>query len=165
MIPAIPNDNMFRYNALESRLPPMEVSLSIVASSAVHNIALSPWSTYVDPKEYKEEEIMGQVEEIARSRDSLKKEVEEEINRLKRKTRVGTFIIGSDLGRLRFQLVQIDDRIYRLTILGQRAAREADQLAIGEEIERLKNEQSKIEDFIKDQEEKFSLFGWLVAMI
>lgn len=83
------------------------------------------------------------------------------------KNKIKTFLFGSDyknLGVLRSQLVQTQNQISQLTRLKETAKYAASTTEIEAQIATLQQEQAKIENFIKTQENKFSLFGWLVKL-
>jgi predicted nucleic acid-binding Zn-ribbon protein len=59
-------------------------------------------------------------------------------------------------------MVQTRNRLEQLNQLMEKVQNEGEQTELQSQIQTLEQEQAKIESFIKEQEDKFSLFGWLV---
>lgn len=90
------------------------------------------------------------------------------IEKVQTRSKIKTFLVGSDyknLGELRSEIVQNQSRIEQLTQTMSKIKNMADQVDLENQIENLKAEQTKIDNFIKDQEGKISLFGWLNKLI
>ncbi|MDD4761903.1 MAG: hypothetical protein PHZ25_02690 [Candidatus Pacebacteria bacterium] len=89
------------------------------------------------------------------------------IKKVQTRNKVKTFLVGSDyknLGVLRSEMVQTENRLEQLNKIMERAQNEGDKTEIQNQIKTLEQEQVKIENFLKTQEGKFSLFGWFVKL-
>ncbi len=110
--------------------------------------------------------IGQQVRVIAREQNDSEATTTEKIEKIQSRNKIKTFLIGSDyknIGALRSEIVQTRNRIDQLNKVIQNATNTT-KAEIQTQIQTLEQEQIKIEDFIKEQEGKFSLFGWLVKM-
>ncbi|MFA5392392.1 MAG: hypothetical protein WC306_01710 [Candidatus Paceibacterota bacterium] len=108
--------------------------------------------------------IGQQVRVIAQQQNDSDVTTTEAIEIIQSRNKIKTFLIGSDyknLGALRSEIVQTRNRIDQLNKVIQNATNTTE---IQGQIQTLEQEQAKIENFIKEQEGKFSLFGWLVKM-
>jgi len=78
-----------------------------------------------------------------------------------------TFLIGTDyknIGALRSEMAQTENRIEKLNQLMTSIENTADKTELQNQIQALLSEKTKIEEFVKAQEGKVSLFGWLAKM-
>ena len=76
--------------------------------------------------------------------------------------------MGTDyenLGTLRSEVVQTRNRLEQLDRLMENVQNEGDKTELQNQIQTLEQEQTRIESFIKAQEGKFSLFGWLAKLL
>lgn len=108
--------------------------------------------------------IGQQVKAIAQQQNDSESTTTKALEKIQSRSKIKTFLIGSDyknLGALRSSIAQTRNRIAQLNRTIQNATSTAE---IRTQIQTLEQEQTKIEDFIKEQEGKFSLFGWLVKM-
>ena len=108
--------------------------------------------------------IGQQVKVIAQQQNDSEATTTKAIEKINSRNKIKTFLIGSDyknLGALRSEIVQTRNRIDQLNRVIQNAT---DTAEIQTQIQTLEQEQTKIDNFIKAQEGKFSLFGWLVKM-
>jgi len=111
--------------------------------------------------------IGEQVRLIAMQQNQSEATTTEAIDEIENRSKIITFLIGSDyknLGALRSEMVQTRNRIGQLTNLMGKAKNASSTEEIQTQIQTLQQEQTKIENFIKAQEGKFSLFGWLVKL-
>lgn len=109
--------------------------------------------------------IGEQVRVIAQQQEDSDATTTKAIEKINSRSKIKTFLIGSDyknLGALRSEIVQTRSRIDQLNRAIQNATNTAE---IQAQIQVLEQEQTKIENFIKESEGKFSLFGWLVKML
>jgi hypothetical protein len=86
------------------------------------------------------------------------------IKKIQLRNKIKTFLFGSDyknLGALRSEIVQVRNRLQQLNRLLENATTTPETQA---QIQNLEQEQTKIENFIEQQEGKFSLFGWLTKL-
>jgi len=102
---------------------------------------------------------------IARQQNDSEKAVTEEINTIENRNKIITFFIGTDyknLGALRSEMVKTDNQIDQITRLVDKTTNIEDKTILQNQITALQQEQTKINDFITQNESKFSLLGWLV---
>ncbi|MDD5032421.1 MAG: hypothetical protein PHR36_05305 [Patescibacteria group bacterium] len=109
--------------------------------------------------------IGQEVRVIAQQQNNSGTTTAKAIGKIQSRNKIKTFLFGSDyknLGALRSETVQTRNRIEKLNRVIQKATTTAE---IQAQIKTLEQEQTKIENFIKESEGKFSLFGWLVKML
>lgn len=113
--------------------------------------------------------IGEQVREVAQELNQSASTSIEKIEKVQTRSKIKTFLVGSDyknLGELRSEIVQNRNRIEQLNNqLLNKINNISDKTELEKQIENLKAEQTKIDNFIKDQEGKISLFGWLNKII
>ena len=105
--------------------------------------------------------IGQQVRIIAQQQNDSDATTTKAIETIQSRSKIKIFLIGSDyknLGALRSEIVKTRNRINQLNKVIQNAT---DTAEIQAQIQTLEQEQTRIENFIKAQEGKFSLFGWL----
>lgn len=108
--------------------------------------------------------IGEQVRLIAQEQASSTEKTVMAIERVEQRSKLKTFIIGADyenLGAIRSELVTTQNRIQRLGAEAERMASSTEKNMLIQEIVALGEEQLKIETFVKDNENVFSLFGWV----
>ena len=111
--------------------------------------------------------IGEQVRVIAQQQNQSDATATEAINKIQNRSKIKTFLIGSDyknLGALRSEVVHTRNRLDQLNRLLPTVQNASDTVEIKNQIQTLEQEQTKIENFIKTQEGKFSLFGWLFKL-
>ena len=87
------------------------------------------------------------------------------ITTIENRGRFGAFFVGNKLGILRYQMVQMKDQGLALNALALDTSNSMVVDQINNQTDVLKLQQVKVENFILMQEERFSLFGWLVASL
>ena len=90
------------------------------------------------------------------------------IDKIKNRSKVKTFLIGTDyknIGELRSEMVKTKARIEQLKRMVDSASGTESKADLQGQSQTLEQEQQKIEDFLKANESKFSLFGWLVKLV
>jgi hypothetical protein len=111
--------------------------------------------------------IGKEVRIIAQQQNETKEKTTEEIKTVESRSKIKTFFFGSDyknLGDLRSQMVQTRNQIAQLTRLAGKAENDQDKTELQNQIQILNQEQASIENFITQNEYKFSLFGWAVKL-
>ena len=111
--------------------------------------------------------IGQQVRIIAQQQNDSEATTSQAMDKVQTRNKIKTFLIGSDyknLGALRSELVKTRNRIDQLNRLLPNVQNASSTVEIQSQIQTLEQEQTKIENFIKAQEGKFSLFGWLVKL-
>jgi len=115
----------------------------------------------------RESGIGEQVRVIAREQNAAKEQTSQEIEKIQARSKIRTFFFGSDyknLGDLRSQMVQTRNQIAQLTRLAEQAESEESKAELQNQIQVLEQEQARISDFITQNENKFSLFGWAIRL-
>ncbi len=108
--------------------------------------------------------IGQQVRVIAQQQNDSDATTTKTIEKVQSRNKIKIFLFGSDyknLGVLRSEMVQTRNRIDQLNRAIENATNTTE---IQAQIQTLEQEQVKIENFVKEQEGKFSLFGWLAKM-
>jgi len=112
--------------------------------------------------------IGEQVRTIAQQQNQSEETTIKAMEKVQTRSGVKTFLIGSDyknLGALRSEMVKTRNRLEQLNKLMENVQNEGDKTELQNQIQTLEQEQTKIESFIKAQEGKFSLFGWLAKLL
>lgn len=112
--------------------------------------------------------IGEQVRVIAQQQNDSLEETTEAINKIQNRNRIKTFLIGSDyknLGSLRSLMVKTRNEVEQLKRLVEKTTTEEAKTELQNQIQILEQEQNKINDFITLNEEKFSLFGWVLKLL
>ena len=111
--------------------------------------------------------IGEQVRVIAQQQNDSKTKVSEKLNAVEGRSKIKTFLIGSDyknLGALRSEMVKTRNRVDQLKGLVERATIEEDKTILQNQITALEQEQTNISNFVTQNESKFSLFGWVAKL-
>jgi len=111
--------------------------------------------------------IGEQVRVVAQQQNESKEKVADAIDKVQNRSKLKTFLIGTDyknIGQLRSEMVKTGNQVDQLNrLLGQTTDAES-KTALQAQTQALEQEQQKINDFLKANESKFSLFGWLVKL-
>ena len=116
----------------------------------------------------KEAGIGEQVRAIAQQQNQSATTTIQAMEKVQTRNRVKTFFVGTDyknLGALRSEMVQTRNRLEQLERLMENVQNEEDRTGLQNQIQILEQEQIRIENFIKAEEGRFSLFGWLVKLL
>jgi len=111
--------------------------------------------------------IGQQVKVIAQQQNDTKDRAADLLYAVENRSKVKTFFIGTsykNLGELRSQMVQTRNDIAQLTRLADKAENPEDKATLETQIQSLGQEAQKIDTFITDNENQFSLFGWAVKL-
>jgi predicted nucleic acid-binding Zn-ribbon protein len=131
--------------------------------SAVANFV----QTILNSADTTEEGIGEQVKTIARQQNQSASTTIQAMEKVQTRNKVKTFLIGSDyknIGALRSEMVQTRNRLEQLNRIMENVQNEGETAELQNQIQTLEQEQTKIENFIKAEEGKFSLFGWFVRL-
>ncbi|MFH1454858.1 MAG: hypothetical protein ABIF22_00845 [bacterium] len=112
-------------------------------------------------------DIGEQVRTIAQEQNQSASTTVQAMEKVQTRSKFKTFLIGTDyknLGSLRSEVVQTENRLKQLNKLIENVNNEGDKAELQNQVQTLEQEQIKIENFIKAQEGKISLFGWLARM-
>ncbi len=151
------DDSLYRYNALENKS-----SFLIAVSNPGDSSNLEE---KLPPEEESEIQAIKELEDIDQKHNFSIKEINKSISSLKKSSKVKTFIIGNNLKILKFQIVQIREQVILLHSLLSKGSDSATKIQIENKIDLLEREQEKVENFISEQEKKFSLLGWLADIL
>ena len=111
--------------------------------------------------------IGEKVREIAQEQSSSSDKVSNAINEVNNRSSFKTFLIGSDyknLGMLRSEIASTTNNLRQLNSELDAIATSSDKVAIMDQIQSLQAEQAKLSDFVNNNENRFSLFGWFVKL-
>jgi len=111
--------------------------------------------------------IGKQVRIIAQQQNQSVTTTIQAMDKVQTRSKIKTFLFGSDyknLGALRSEMVQTRNRIDQLNRILGNIQNATDTAEIQAQMQTLEQEQTKIENFIKAQENKISLFGWFVKL-
>ena len=112
--------------------------------------------------------IGEQVRTIAQQQNQSASTTVQAMERVENRNRIRTFLFGSDyknLGALRSEMVQTRNRLEQLNRVMANIENEEDMVQLQNQIQEMEQEQLRIENFIREQEGKFSFFGWLSKLI
>ena len=76
-----------------------------------------------------------------------------------------TFFLGNDLGVLKFQLVQMKDQGRTLNALMLKTNDNSMITQINSQIDALEQQRAKVNNFILERDDDFSVFGWLISSL
>ena len=111
--------------------------------------------------------IGEQVRVVAQEQNETKDKVADGIDKIQNRSKIKTFLIGTDyknVGQLRSEMVKTGNQIDWLKKLLDKTTSEESKTALQGQIQTLEQGQQKIDDFLKANESKFSLFGWFVKL-
>jgi len=111
--------------------------------------------------------IGEQVKAVAQEQNDTKDTVAIAIDKIQNRSKIKTFFIGTDyknIGQLRSEMVKTGNQITQLARLVDQTASTSTRTTLQLQIQVLEQEQQKINDFLKANESKFSLFGWFVKL-
>jgi hypothetical protein len=111
--------------------------------------------------------IGEQVRLIAQEQNEVKEKIADQIESIQERNKIKTFLFGSNyknLGALRSEMVQTRNRLEKLIGIMEQTTSQADKTELQNQIQTMEQERLNIENFVKTNESKFSLFGWLVKL-
>lgn len=114
------------------------------------------------------ERIGPAISEIAREQNENKDRAVTAIEKIEARKEFRTFLAGTDyknIGVIRSTLVTTENHIERLRDAQERTSSDFIKKELQGEIDALEQEREELEGFIQENEEKFSLFGWLVRWV
>ncbi|OGZ22957.1 MAG: hypothetical protein A3A08_00855 [Candidatus Nealsonbacteria bacterium RIFCSPLOWO2_01_FULL_41_9] len=112
--------------------------------------------------------IGEQVRVIAQQQNDSASATTQAIKKVENRSKIRTFLFGSDyrnLGALRSEIVKTRSRIDQLNRILENIKNASDTAEIQSQIQVLEQEQTKLENFVKENESKISLFGWLAKLL
>jgi hypothetical protein len=112
--------------------------------------------------------IGEQVRTIAQEQNKSASTTIQAMETVQNRNKITAFLFGSDyrnLGALRSEMVHTRNRLEQLNRIMENVENEEDRVELQNQIQEMEQEQERIENFIKEQEGQFSLFGWLLKFI
>lgn len=111
--------------------------------------------------------IGEQVREVAKEQDDSEENVSKAIDAIKKRHKITTFFFGTDyknVGQLRSEIAKTGNRIEKLSRLLEIIPTSTPSTSTVAEIANLKLEQIKLNTFVTQNENIFSLFGWFAKL-
>lgn len=108
-----------------------------------------------------------QLKIIAQEQNQIKNNIDERVKKIRGRNKIQTFLFGSDyknLGQLRSEMVKVRNQIQKLQNTSEEVKNEDNRQILQQQIQTLEQEQTQINNFIKTNEGKFSLFGWFTKL-
>ncbi|MEI7709573.1 MAG: hypothetical protein WCI76_02565 [bacterium] len=143
-------DSMSRYNALENKISFISGVVPVEKSLVGGEL---------------KDAIMQKLEAIIEKQNFSSGKVSSSLLIIKNSNSFKNFLVGNNLGALKFEIVQTKDMINLLQVLSLQTENESEKLQINQQLNLIKAEQDKVESFILDQENGFSLFGWFTRIL
>jgi len=115
----------------------------------------------------RENGIGAQIRTIAQEQNQSASTTVQAMEKIQTRSQFKTFLIGNDyknLGELRSEMVKTQNRLQQLNQIMENTNNASDKTQLQDQVQTLEQEQTKIESFVKEQDSKFSLFGWFVRM-
>ena len=115
----------------------------------------------------KEDGLGEKVREFAKEQASSSKDVADAADQVEKKGSFRTFLFGSDyknLGKIRSEIAKTSNRIDKLNRDIEGVASSTEKNAVIQQITAMKDEQTKLQNFVQTNESKFSLFGWFTKL-
>jgi len=115
----------------------------------------------------KDRNIGEEVRQIAQDQNDSNERATKAMEAVETRGKFKTLLLGTDyknIGALRSELVTTQNHIDRLTKAKERATSETVKAGLDAQIAALKEAQSNVESFIKENESKFSFLGWVVRL-
>ena len=112
-------------------------------------------------------EVSDKLKTISDEQNNSKENVANTINKIQNRSKVKTFLIGSDyknIGQVRSEIVKTDNQIDQLNGLLEKTTNVDNKKVLEGQIQTLEEQQQKVNDVLATNENKFSLFGWFLKL-
>jgi len=112
-------------------------------------------------------EIGEKIRTVAQEQNDDKDNIATAIDKIQKRNGIIIFLIGADyknIGQLRSTMVKTENQINQLTGLLDRTSNAESRVELEAQIQLLDQEQQKLDDLLRTNESKFSLFGWFVKL-
>jgi hypothetical protein len=137
-------------------------------NGAAHRSAVGTFMrNLLDVADREKGEVGEEIKAVAKEQDEAKDKVADAIDKIQNRGKLKTFLIGTDyrnMGALRSEMVKTRNQIDKLGRLIERASSSESKTALEEQLKTLQGAGQKIEDLLKANESKFSVFGWFVKL-
>lgn len=152
-------DSMYKYSAIENN----SISPDLVANVSNTSVKKLP-----DINNVNQNDFILRLESISEKQNSIFKLLEDAKDEINNRGKIKSFLIGNNLGVLNFQMVQVNNLVFRYNdlLLEIKDTGDVSQIDyILNEIKLLKEKKLEVKNFILEKDKEFSLFGWLVTSI
>jgi hypothetical protein len=108
-----------------------------------------------------------QIKVIAQEQNQSQEKVMNQINAIQTRNKVKTFLFGTDYksaNELRKEMTATENQIDELNQLKEQIQNENHKVILEDQVQLLEQEKIKLQAFVEDNEDKFSLFGWFVKI-
>lgn len=145
----------------------MKEQAQTVNGEAYRNTVSNVVQGLLDVADNEKSGIGEQIRVVAQEQEKTREQVADQIESIQKRNKIKTFLIGTNYkntGALRSEIVNVRNRIEQLNRLMEQTQNEGDKTVLQEQIQTMEQEQARINAFISVNENKFSLFGWLVKL-
>ncbi|MFA6227101.1 MAG: hypothetical protein WC631_01295 [Candidatus Paceibacterota bacterium] len=132
-----------------------------------HRSRVADFAEELEKIDDKDDAVENEIKTIAREEKDTSERVKEKMDKVEKRNGFKIFLIGSDyknLGALRSELVSTENRLNRLNKALAKTTSSSTQAELQTQIDELTTIKTEADSFVKDNESKFSLLGWLVRM-
>ena len=115
-----------------------------------------------------EEEIAEELEEISEETEEVQDKTMKAIDKVEKQNKFKKLLVGADyknLGQLRSSLVHNRNQIRQLTRISEEVGDEESKQVVQSSLETLMGERERIKEVITENEEGFSLLGWVFRIV
>ena len=105
---------------------------------------------------------------IAGEQNEAKERLGQTIEAIENRGKVKSFLIGTDyknIGQVISEMVRLRNRLELLNRLMERVENQNERTELQNQIREMEQERERIENFLKQKESQFSLFGWFVKWL
>lgn len=154
------NDSIYRYNALENKIYFPNTISNYNSSNSKEKLSVLGLEIHTATNDNAKK-----LKDITEHQNSSILESDNAISAIENRYGLKVFFVGNRLGVLKYQLVQMKNQSFVLNTLTLEAENSAIENQINNQVEISEQQQIKVENFILEQEDKFSLFGWFVSSL
>ena len=115
-----------------------------------------------------DEEVAGELEKIAEEGELVEEETVQSMKKIENQNGFKKFLIGTDyknLGQLRSSLAHNENQVRQLTQISEELEEGEEKEAIKEQLMTMMQERERIKSIITENEEGFSLLGWVFRLM
>lgn len=165
---ATPNntDSIHRYNALQGTVSYLDTTK--VDNTVENNPVANTQNNNLQNTEVNipaQKSIMDEENDTTLKYNYSKEQITNAMNQIQKRNTIGTMLWGTDSKVLKFQIVQLKDQINDLNNLMLKTDIPTEKNQISTQIEKIAQDEKKVENFLLLQQNRFSFFGWFVSML
>lgn len=111
--------------------------------------------------------IGEQIRIVAQEQNQVQEKIVDKIDAIQTRNKVKTFLFGTDyknVNDLRKEVIATENQIQSLNQLKEQIQNENHKTFLQDQIQLLQQEQTRLQEFLNANENKFSLFGWFVKI-